>query len=78
MMLLHGIMVTGCPNEPEYNYVKEVDYISGASIMISKQLWNEIGGFDEHLLHTMKIVIGIRSAQAWIQSFTSLSLWLFI
>ena len=35
------------PNEPEYNYVKEVDYISGASIMISKQLWNEIGGFDE-------------------------------
>ena len=32
---------------PEYNYVKEVDYISGASIMIRASLWNEIGGFDE-------------------------------
>ncbi len=33
--------------KPEYNYVKEVDYISGASIMIRKTLWDEIGGFDE-------------------------------
>lgn len=32
---------------PEYNYVKEVDYISGASILIRTSLWNEIGGFDE-------------------------------
>lgn len=32
---------------PEYNYVKEVDYISGASIMIRGELWNQIGGFDE-------------------------------
>ncbi|HCT64580.1 MAG TPA: glycosyl transferase family 2 [Lachnospiraceae bacterium] len=35
------------PNDPEYNYVKEVDYISGAAIMIKSFLWNEIGGFDE-------------------------------
>ena len=35
------------PLDPEYNYVKDVDYISGASIMIRKDLWNEIGGFDE-------------------------------
>ena len=35
------------PSKPEYNYVKEVDYISGASIMLSKKLWFEIGGFDE-------------------------------
>lgn len=34
------------PNEPEFNYVKEVDYISGASIMIRTSLWKEIGGFD--------------------------------
>ncbi|MBO5146443.1 MAG: glycosyltransferase [Lachnospiraceae bacterium] len=34
------------PDLKEYNYVKEVDYISGASIMIRKQLWEEIGGFD--------------------------------
>lgn len=35
------------PSKPEYNYVKDVDYISGAAIMLSKELWNEIGGFDE-------------------------------
>ena len=35
------------PAKPEYNYVKEVDYVSGASLMIRKTLWNEIGGFDE-------------------------------
>jgi len=35
------------PEKPEYNYVKEVDYISGASIMVRSSLWNEIGGFDE-------------------------------
>lgn len=33
--------------KPEYNYVREVDYISGASIMIRKELWDVIGGFDE-------------------------------
>lgn len=33
--------------KPEYNYVKEVDYISGAAIMIRKSLWDDIGGFDE-------------------------------
>lgn len=35
------------PNKPEFNYVKEVDYISGAAIMIRKNLWEKIGGFDE-------------------------------
>lgn len=35
------------PNKPEFNYVKEVDYISGAAIMIRRNLWEEIGGFDE-------------------------------
>ncbi len=35
------------PEKPEYNYVKEVDYISGASIMIRSSLWATIGGFDE-------------------------------
>lgn len=35
------------PDKPEFNYVKEVDYISGAAIMIRKTLWEEIGGFDE-------------------------------
>ena len=34
------------PEDPEYNYVKEVDYISGAAIMVRRSLWEEIGGFD--------------------------------
>lgn len=34
--------------KPEYNYVREVDYLSGASIMIRRSLWEELGGFDEH------------------------------
>jgi O-antigen biosynthesis protein len=38
------------PEKPEYNYVKEVDYISGASIMIRSSLWKEIGGFDEQFI----------------------------
>lgn len=33
--------------KPEYCYVKEADYISGASIMIRRDLWEELGGFDE-------------------------------
>ncbi len=35
------------PALPEFNYVKETDYISGAAIMIRRDLWKEIGGFDE-------------------------------
>lgn len=35
------------PDDPEFNYVKEVDYISGAAIMIRTSLWREVGGFDE-------------------------------
>ena len=32
---------------PEFNYVKEVDYISGAAIMVKKSIWDKIGGFEE-------------------------------
>ena len=35
------------PDKAEYNYVKDVDYISGAAILLSAELWNRIGGFDE-------------------------------
>ena len=38
---------TDSPDKSDYNYVRDVDYISGASIMISKKLWNKLGGFDE-------------------------------
>lgn len=35
------------PDDCEYNYVKDVDYISGAAILLSYHLWKQIGGFDE-------------------------------
>lgn len=35
---------------PEVNYLKEVDYVSGASLMIRKSLWDDIGGFDERFI----------------------------
>jgi GT2 family glycosyltransferase/glycosyltransferase involved in cell wall biosynthesis len=36
------------PKLPEFNYVKEVDYISGASIMLRKETWDALNGFDEN------------------------------
>lgn len=35
------------PDRPEYNYAREADYISGASVMIPAVLFSELGGFDE-------------------------------
>lgn len=38
------------PQLPEFNYAREVDYCSGASIVLLKSLFDELGGFDEHYL----------------------------
>lgn len=35
------------PHEPRYNYARQVDYLSGACVMLPLKLWNEIGGFSE-------------------------------
>jgi GT2 family glycosyltransferase len=35
------------PDRPQYNYVREADYISGCAILIRRNLWNELAGFDE-------------------------------
>ena len=34
-------------DKPEYNFSREVDYISGACLVYRKALWDEIGGFDK-------------------------------
>ncbi|HSC47314.1 MAG TPA: glycosyltransferase [Gammaproteobacteria bacterium] len=36
------------PNKPEYNYRRDIDYVSGASLMVPKDLFLEQGGFDSY------------------------------
>jgi GT2 family glycosyltransferase/glycosyltransferase involved in cell wall biosynthesis len=38
----------GDPAAPEFNYLREVDYCSGAAIAIRADLFAEFGGFDRH------------------------------
>ncbi|MBT7371267.1 MAG: glycosyltransferase, partial [Gammaproteobacteria bacterium] len=35
------------PEKPEYNYLREVDYVSGAAIMFPRKLFLDLGGFDD-------------------------------
>ncbi len=35
------------PDSPEYNFVRKVDYVSGALLATPRWLWNQIGGYDE-------------------------------
>jgi GT2 family glycosyltransferase len=34
------------PLKPEYNYVREADYISGAALLTPRWVWDRLGGFD--------------------------------
>lgn len=38
----------GDPAAPEHNYLREVDYCSGAAIALPAELFREFGGFDPH------------------------------
>ncbi len=35
------------PGKPEYNYVREVDYCSGAALLVPAEVFQRLGGFDE-------------------------------
>lgn len=36
----------GNPGDPVYNYVREVDYCSGAALMVPRAIFRQVGGFD--------------------------------
>lgn len=36
------------PNRPQYSYARQVDYVSGCSIVLPKTLWDTLEGFDSH------------------------------
>lgn len=38
------------PTKPQYSFVREVDYVSGASILVRRSLFEEIGGFDPRFM----------------------------
>lgn len=35
------------PDKPQFNYLREADYISGCAILAPRNLWDALGGFDE-------------------------------
>lgn len=37
------------PHSHEYTYVKEVDYVTGASLISRREIWEKLGGLDEDL-----------------------------
>lgn len=36
------------PNSPRYNFIRDVDYVSGGGMMVPRKIWDELGGLDTH------------------------------
>jgi GT2 family glycosyltransferase len=37
-------------DRPCFNFVRETDYVSGASLLVRTKLWRALGGFDQHYM----------------------------
>jgi GT2 family glycosyltransferase/glycosyltransferase involved in cell wall biosynthesis len=37
----------GNPHDPRFNYIRQVDYCSGACLMLRRDVWKQLKGFDE-------------------------------
>ena len=63
-------------NDPNYCFSREADYISGASIGIARELWENFGGFDVHFLpaycEDVDLAFKVRQAdrKVWYQPFS--------
>ncbi|HEV7528636.1 MAG TPA: glycosyltransferase [Solirubrobacteraceae bacterium] len=38
------------PSRPQYEYTREIDYGSAAALMVRKELWQDVGGYDERFV----------------------------
>lgn len=39
----------GNPNDPRFTYARQVDYVSGAAMMTTRELWDKVGGLSDYL-----------------------------
>lgn len=37
------------PTDPRFRYVREVDYVSGAAMLTTRDIWDELGGLSDYL-----------------------------
>lgn len=61
------------PNRPQYNFARQVDFVSGAAIMVPTELWRDLGGFDRHFAPAyyedvdLAFRLRARGYQTWVQ-----------
>ncbi|MDC7682869.1 glycosyltransferase [Asticcacaulis sp. BYS171W] len=61
------------PNRPRYSYARQIDYVSGCSIALPTDLWQEMEGFDPHFspayYEDVDLCFRLRKAgyQTWLQ-----------